>query len=92
MLQLHNIQDAIRQAKRRKNKDEGAPKGVNGISRQRLSRIVKDESKASLSELESIATAYSFNICLLSDAECEILRQLSLFCGKNGVKEGGKGE
>lgn len=92
MLQLHNIQNAVKQAKKRKNKDEGAPIRVNGISRQRLSRIVKGESKASLSELEDIGRAYGFNICILSEQEYGILSAFVPFLAENGVKEGRNGE
>jgi hypothetical protein len=84
MFKLCDIRGARKSAK---VSIEGAAK-VIGANKNRIARIELDSGKAKLSELDALGTSYGFNICLLSDAEMEILRQLSVFCGKNEVKEG----
>ena len=78
----------IRQARKdKKLPQEGAARVLN-CTRERISAIESGKGKASIDELQDYARALQLNICLLSDAEMEILRQLSVFCGKNEVKEG----
>ena len=86
MLQLHNIREAIKQAKKRKNYIEGAQKVNINISRQRLSRITKGESKATIKELEAICAVFGLQLVLLNEREYAFLAQNMRFLGENGAK------
>ena len=84
MLQGHNIQEQIKQARRAKK----GKKDVPNISRQRLQRIIKGESKATIKELETICAAFGLSIIAVNSAELskigQILEILGDFKQKNG--------
>lgn len=84
MLQGYNIYGAIKQAKRRQ---KGA-KTVSGISRQRLQRIIKGESKASISELEDICKAFGLQLLAVDSAEMDKIRQIMAILWQNKGKVG----
>ncbi len=82
MLQGHNILQAIKQAKRRQKR----LKTVSGISRQRLSRIIKGESKVSIGELEMICSAVGLQLLVVKTAEMDKIRQILAILGENEGK------
>jgi transcriptional regulator with XRE-family HTH domain len=82
---MRAITDIKQARKDRKLSQEGAAKGLN-CTRERISAIETGHGKLSIDELQDYGRALQLNICLLTDAEVEILHQLSVFCGKNGVK------
>ena len=59
-----------------------------GAHRSRISRIEDGTGKATLTELETLAVAYGFNICLLSSAEFGILQGINAVIEQNTPKTG----
>ena len=84
MLQGHNIHEAIKQAKRRQ---KGA-KTVSGISRQRMQRIIKGQSKATIQELECICAAYDLSIVAVNADDMTKILQIMAILGQNKGKMG----
>ncbi len=82
MLQGHNILQTIKQAKRRQKR----LKTVSGISRQRLSRIIKGESKVSIGELEMICSAVGLQLLVVKTAEMDKIMQILAILGGNEGK------
>jgi DNA-binding phage protein len=84
MLQPYNIQDAIKQARRAQK----GKKDVQNISRQRLQRIIKGESKATIKELESICAAFGLSIIAVNSAELNKIGQILDILGEFRQKKG----
>lgn len=86
----------IRRARKGKKLSIDTAGRVIGAHRSRISRIEDSTGKASLSELETLASAYGFNICLLTDAECGIFEGIKAVIEQNkpvlGKKRGKVGE
>lgn len=72
MLQPYNIQEQIKQARRAQK----GKKDVQNISRQRLQRIIKGESKATIKELESICATFGLSIIAVNSAELVKIGQI----------------
>ena len=82
MLQGHNIGDAI---KRQKLQDR-SQKTVSGISRQRVQRIIRGESKATIKELERICDAYGLQIIAVKTEKLPKISQILSILGENCEK------
>ena len=82
MLQLHNISELRKSAK---GGIRAAAKGLN-ISRQRISRVERSESKATIEELESICNAYGCDIYILTRQEAGILQGIKAVIEQNSPK------
>lgn len=80
----YNIQDAIKQARRAQK----GKKDVQNISRQRLQRIIKGESKATIKELESICAAFGLSIIAVNSAELNKIGQILDILGEFRQKKG----
>jgi len=84
MLQGYNILEAINEARRRQ---KGA-KTVSGMSRQRMQRIIKGQSKATIQELELICAAYGLSIVAVNADEMGKILQIISILGQNKGKVG----
>jgi len=84
MLQGHNILQAIKQAKRRQK----GIKTASGISRQRLSRIINGESKASIGELEMICSSVGLQLLAVKAEDLGKIQQILAILGQNEGKVG----
>ncbi len=85
MLPISKLRDARRAAKVSKQE---AAKHIN----KHKDSITRLEDGDILPQLEDLCRLYGFNICLLTDAELEILQGIVPFLGKNGGKKGKMGE
>jgi DNA-binding XRE family transcriptional regulator len=70
---------------------EDAAKALN-VTRGTISSYENGKSKPSIETIQQLCRLYSFNICLLTDAEYGILQGIVPFLAKNGGKEGKKRE
>ena len=61
-------------------------KTISGISRQRLSRILNGESKASIDELEDICSCFGLQLVALNSSEIAKIERFYEFFGDFGAK------
>ena len=79
MLQGYNIAEAIKAAKRERRGKKDAQKAINGITRQRLSRILKGESKATIKELEDICEAFGLQLMAVKSEQLAKMQRFEAF-------------
>ena len=81
-LQGYNIAEAIKAAKRERRGKKDIQKAVNGITRQRLSRILKGESKATIKELEDICEAFGLQLVAVDAVKLLKIAQIMQILGE----------
>ena len=72
MLQGHNIITAINEARKRQR----GKKTTISMSRQRLMRILKGQSKATIKEMEDVCKAFGLQLVAVDGAEYSKIRQI----------------
>ena len=72
MLQGHNILEAINEARRRQR----GKKTAISMSRQRLMRILKGQSKATIKEMEDVCNALGLQLLAVDSAEMSKIERI----------------
>jgi len=78
MLQGHNIITAINEARKRQR----GKKTTISMSRQRLMRILKGQSKATIKEMEDVCKAFGLQLVAVDSAEHVKIRQILAILGE----------